>query len=65
MVSEKQAASRDKYDKAHFAYQSVKIKKELLADFKAICAERGEKVNTVLRQLIEGYVAENKKADEE
>ena len=65
MVSPKQAASRDKYDKEHFVYQSVKVKKELLADFKAICADRGERVNTVLRQMIEKYVEENKSADEE
>lgn len=64
-VSPKQAASRDKYDKEHFVYQSVKVKKETLSDFKAICAERGERVNTVLRQMMERYVEEHKKTDEE
>ena len=68
-VSEKQAGYRDKYDKAHFAYRSVKVKKELLADFLAACAERGERPNTVMRQAMERYVAdfeeEKKKADEE
>lgn len=66
-ISAKQAANRDKYDKEHFIYQSVKVKKKLLADFKAACADKGERVNTVLRQAMEKYVEEyeKEKADEE
>jgi len=64
-VSEKQAGYRDKYDKAHFVYRSVKVKKELLADFLAACKERGERPNTVMRQAMEKYVEAYKKELEE
>lgn len=65
MVSEKQAASRDKWDKANMAYQTVKVSKALLIEFKAACLARGDKVNTVLRRAMEDYIArgdENEKS---
>lgn len=62
MVSESQKAANLKWDKENMAYQSVKVKKTLLADFKAACERRGEKVNTVLRKAMEDYIA---KADGE
>ena len=58
MVSEKQAASRDKWDKANMAYQTVKVSKVLLTEFKSACLARGDKVNTVLRRAMEDYIAQ-------
>jgi uncharacterized protein (DUF4415 family) len=58
MVSESKRASNDKWDKDNMAYQTVKVRRELLEDFKAACADRGDKVNTVLREAIEDYVSE-------
>lgn len=55
-MARKKAA--DKWDSANMAYQTVKIRRELLDDFKAACAARGDKVNTVLRVSIENYVEE-------
>jgi hypothetical protein len=40
------------------AYQTVKVKRALRDDFRAACAARGDKVNTVLREAMEKYVAE-------
>lgn len=56
MRTESQNNARDKWDKLNMAYQTVKVKKELLEAFRAACAERGEKVNTVLREAMEKYV---------
>ena len=41
------------------AYQTVKVNKDLLTAFKSACAERGDKVNTVLREAMEKYVGES------
>ena len=55
-VSEKQAAWRNAWDKENMAYQTVKVRKELLDTFRATCAKRGDKVNTVLREAMENYI---------
>ena len=57
-VSESQRAAANKWDAANMAYQTCKVPKTLLAEFKAACAARGDKVNTVLRQSMERYVRE-------
>lgn len=49
-------ASNDKWDAANMAYQTVKVRRELLDRFKQACADRGEKVNTVLREAMERYI---------
>lgn len=51
-----QRAAADKWDAANMAYQTIKVKKKLLEDFKSACAFRGDKVNTVLREAMEKYV---------
>lgn len=51
-----QRAAADRWDAANMAYQSIKVRKDLLDKFKAACAERGDKVNTVLREAMEQYV---------
>jgi len=50
-----QRAAADKWDAANMAYQTIKVKKKLLDDFKAACVARGDKVNTVLREAMERY----------
>ena len=54
-VSEIHRRANQKWDAENMAYQTIKVKKTLLEDFKAACAARGDKVNTVLRQAMEEY----------
>ena len=56
-VKQSQKAAAAKWDAEHMAYQTVKVRRSLLDDFKAACAARGDKVNTVLREAMEHYVA--------
>ena len=56
-TSAAQRAAIKRYDAKNMAYQSVKIQKDLLKQFRAACAERGDKVNTVLRKAMEDYIA--------
>ena len=51
------------WDNEHMRYQTVKVWAELLDAFRAACAERGDKVNTVLRQAMERYVAGDDSSD--
>ena len=54
--TELQKAYRDKWDAKNMSYQTVKVRKELLEDFRSACAASGDKVNTVLRGAMEQYV---------
>lgn len=56
-MARKKAA--DKWDAENMAYQTVKVRRQLLDRFKAACAARGDKVNTVLREAMENYVNEH------
>lgn len=56
MVSNAKKASNARWDAENMAYQTVKVKKQLLQDFKTACSERGEKVNSVLRGAMEHYI---------
>lgn len=56
MATKAQRAAVKKYDAEHMAYQTVKVRRQLLDDFKAACAARGDRVNTVLREAMENYV---------
>ena len=56
-VSEAKRKSNEKWDKENMAYQTVKVRRELLEKFKEECATRGDKVNTVLREAMESYIA--------
>lgn len=55
-ISKERRASINKWDAEHMAYQTVKVYKKLLADFKATCALRGDKVNTIMRLAMQDYV---------
>lgn len=57
-LSEAKKQSNAKWDKENMAYQTVKVRRELLDQFKAACAARGDKVNTVLRVAMERYIKE-------
>lgn len=56
-VSEAKKQSNAKWDKENMAYQTVKVRTELLEQFRAACKARGDKVNTVLRGAMEDYVS--------
>ena len=58
-VSDAKRASNAKWDAANMAYQTVKVNKALLEAFRAAVAANGDKVNTVLREAMEAYIAEH------
>ena len=55
-VSDAKRKSNEKWDSENMAYQTVKVRRELLEQFKETCAERGDRVNTVLREAMENYI---------
>ena len=55
-MSKERREQINKWDSENMAYQTIKVRKSLLDAFKAACAERGDKVNTVLREAMERYV---------
>ena len=59
-VSAAQKKSNKKYDDAHMAYQTVKLKRETLEEFRQLVQRNGDKVNTVIRQGIERYIEEHR-----
>ncbi len=59
MVKESKKASNAAWDKENMVYQTVKVKKDVLARFKAAVAERGEKVNTVIKDYMIAYASGN------
>lgn len=44
------------YDSANMAYQTVKVRKELLEEFREAVQRNGDKVNTVLKEAMENYI---------
>jgi len=61
-VSAAKRASNDKWDAEHMAYQTVKVRRELLEEFRVACKLRGDPVNAVLRRAMEDYVEQAKTA---
>ena len=57
-LSEAKKQSNVKWDKENMAYQTVKVRRELQDQFKSECARRGDKVNTILREAMEEYIAQ-------
>ena len=57
-VSDAKRKSNEKWDRENMAYQTVKVRRDLLEQFKATCAERGDRVNTVLREAMENYITQ-------
>ena len=60
MQTEAQKRASKKWDDANMQYQTIKINKELLQEFKQVVQARGERVNTVFKEFIERYIQENK-----
>lgn len=60
MVSEAKRQSNDKWDAANMAYQTVKVRRELLEEFRQCVQDHGDKVNTVLRSAMEEYIRSHK-----
>ena len=58
--TEAQRRAIDKWDQANMAYQTIKVRKETLEEFKALVQANGDKVNTVLREAIENYISDHK-----
>ena len=61
-VSKAQRDAADRWDAKHMVYQTIKVKKTLLDNFKNACAVRGDRVNTVLCASMEQYVNETPNA---
>lgn len=59
-MSEAKKKANKKYDRENMAYQSVCVRKELLAEFKSLCQANGDRVNTILREAMEKYVEEHR-----
>lgn len=55
-VADNKRASNARWDKENMAYQTVKVRKELLDEFRETCKLRGDRVNTVLREAMESYI---------
>lgn len=60
MVSEAQRKARNKYDQENMDRVTVKVKKELLQEFRQAVQDSGDKVNTVLREAMETYIKQHK-----
>lgn len=55
-VADNKRASNARWDNENMAYQTVKVRKELLDEFRETCKLRGDRVNTVLREAMESYI---------
>ena len=60
-LTESKKKSNLKYDKENMAYQTIKVNKALLLEFRQCVQDSGDKVNTVLREAMETYIKEHKK----
>lgn len=55
-MSKERREQINKWDSENMAYQTIKVRKSLLDDFRLACVVRGDRVNTVLREAMEQYV---------
>lgn len=60
MTTEAQKRAKKKYDSENMAFQTIKVNKALLLEFRQAVQERGDKVNTVLREAMETYIKQHK-----
>ena len=60
-MEKKNRTSQEKWDNNNMAYQTVKVRKTLLEQFRATCAENGDTVNTILRKAMEEYVEKHQR----
>lgn len=59
-ISEARKRGNAKWDAENMSYQTVKVRRELLDEFRELVQANGDKVNTVLRQAMERYIEEHK-----
>ncbi len=58
MPSDPKPLSRQaRWDAEHMTTVAIRVRKEIFTAFRAACTARGEKVNTVLKQAMEAYIA--------
>ena len=55
-VSAAKKASNAEWDGKNMSYQTVKVRKEILQDFRAAVAANGDRVNTVLKDAMVDYI---------
>lgn len=58
-LSEKKKEYDRKYLQENYARIAVSLPKEIVDKFKAACAENGVSYNSVVREAVEKYIAEN------
>lgn len=61
MTTEAQKRAKKKYDSENMAFQTIKVNKDLLLEFRQCVQDSGDKVNTVLREAMEQYIIDHKK----
>lgn len=64
-VSQNKRRTNDAWDAENMAYQTVKVRKELLQSFRAAVAANGQRVNTVLKNAMEDYIAAHAAPDQD
>ena len=64
-VSQNKRKTNDAWDAENMAYQTVKVRKELLQSFRAAVAANGQRVNTVLKNAMEEYIAAHAAPDQQ
>ena len=61
MTTEAQKRAKKKYDSENMAFQTIKVNKAILLEFRQAVQDNGDKVNTVLREAMETYIKQHKK----
>lgn len=64
-VSKAKRAANDKWDKANMKVVACKIKKDRAELFRSLCERDGKTANAVLTELIEQYINEHGKENEQ
>ena len=64
-VSQNKRRTNAAWDAENMAYQTVKVRKELLQSFRAAVAANGQRVNTVLKNAMEEYIAAHAAPDQQ
>ena len=59
MQTEAQKRAKKKYDEQNMTYQTIKINKDVLQEFKRLAQENGDRVNTLFKGFIEQYIRDH------
>ena len=55
-LTEAKKQANKRYDDKNMAYQTIKVKRDLLEEFRQRVQDNGQQVNTVFREFMEGYI---------